>query len=670
MKTNQTRLLSYLFFAIIFFFIAITSCNKNFDEPPAYIPPNITATASIQALKAMHTAGSVDSVTTDIIIGGVVIANDLGGNWYKQIIIQDTSGGIAVNIDDYNLYASFPIGRKVYVKMKGLYLSEDAGLLYIGGAPDNGGSVSGIASRLKDQYVVKGEINVPVTPALVSIAELKSRPDKYMYTLVQFQNFEVKNSDTGKTYANATATSKTDANIIVKGCTSSDTMIIRTSGYSSFANVNVPNGNGTLTAVYAYYKSAYNGRITPQVIIRDTSDVQFKNVRCNGAALPANPVRKAIGEIRAMYKGKNVLLDAYTIGGVVISDAGNKNINSYSAILQDGNRGIAMFFGSPVSYNLGDSIIVDITGDSLINYNGSLEIKAQRGAALPAVVATGKMVTPVEMTIGQLNNAINDVEYTLVKIRRATAYGAATYGGNQKISDASGSMTLYTSSLATFANMPLPAGAKNWVGYANTYSNTKELQIRNTTDVSDTTTGADTSPTPTQNTDADLIISEYVEGSSNNKYIEIYNAGSAAADLSKYMIKMYANGATKATNQATLDTLYSAAFLPAGGIILLKNLDAALPLPSGVTAYGSSVCNFNGDDAIMLEKEETVIDAFGMVGVDPGGSWTISGNTSATADHSVKRMVSITKGNADWASSSANEWIIGGKDDVTDLGFR
>ena len=288
MKTKQSKLLFLTAFVMAMFVVIVVSCNKKFDAPPAYIPPDITATTSIEALKAMHVLGQVDSITADMIIAGVVIANDSSGNFYKQIVLQDSTGGIAVHIDDYNLYASFPIGRKVYIKMKGLYMAEDAGLIYVGGTPDNGGAVSGIASRLKDQYLVKGETNMPAVPAIVSIADLKSNPAKYMYMLVQFDNFEVKATDTAKTYAYASPTSKTDANIIVKGCSSNDTMIIRTSGFSYFANVNVPNGNGTLTAVYAYYKSPYNNRITPQVIIRDTSDVQFINPRCDGAKPPSD----------------------------------------------------------------------------------------------------------------------------------------------------------------------------------------------------------------------------------------------------------------------------------------------------------------------------------------------------------------------------------------------
>ncbi len=659
------------------FIVVIISCNKKFDAPPAYIPPNIGATTTIAALKAMHVSGSVDSITTDMIIGGVVIANDSSGNFYKQIIIQDTTGGIAISIDDYNLYASFPIGRKVYVKLKGLYMAEDAGLLLIGGTPDNGGAVSGIASRLKDQYLVKAEINVPVTPALVTIADVKNNPTKYMYMLVQFQNFEVKPSDTAKTYAFSSATSTTDANISVKACGSNDTMIIRTSGYSYFANVNVPNGNGTLTAVYAYYKSPYNGKITPQVIIRDTSDVQFTGSRCDGTEPPptGNGVLTSIKNIRAMYTGSNTKLGAYKIGGVVISDASSKNVSSGSVILQDGDRGISVYFGGSVSYNVGDSIVLDVTGDSLLNYRGSLEIKTPYGATPPTPIATGKTIAPNVLTVSQLNASLSDIEFTLVQIKSGTASGASTFSGNQKLTDATGDITLYTSGSATFASSTLPSGAKDWTGYGSFFNTTKQFQIRNTGDITDATGGGggtDTTviPPPPPPGGSDLLISEYVEGSSNNKYLEIYNAGSTAADLSKYTLKLYANGGTTVTNQATLDTLFSSATLPAGGIIVIQQPSATLALPSGVTASSSSVCNFNGDDAITLEKNGVVIDAFGTVGTDPGTSWTVGSDASGAVDHSVRRNASVTAGNPSWTSSSISEWIVGAKDDVSNLGTR
>lgn len=511
--TNKTsRLLLSTAGALAALVIAIVSCNKKFDAPPAYVPPNIKTTITINDLKIKHVSGQVDSITTDDVIGGVVIANDSSGNFYKQIILQDSTGGIAVNIDDYNLYATFPIGRKVYVKVKGLFMSEDAGLLYLGGSPAADGTVGGIASRLKDQYIVKAETGVPVTPTVVTISDLKNNPTKYMYTLVQFNNFEVKNGDTSKTYAYSTPTTKVDANIIVKGCGSSDTMIIRTSAYSNFANVFVPKGNGTLTAVYAYYKSPYNGRITPQVIIRDTSDVQFKGSRCDGTVVtppPSNATLISIKSLRALYKTGGVVLGSYKIGGVVISDVTNKNISAGSVILQDGDRGVSVYFGGTLTYALNDSVVVDVTGDSLISYKGSLEVKTARGATVPAPVASNKTVTPADLSISQLNGSLSDIEYTLIRIHSATATGAGTFSGNQTLTDASGNTALYTAPGATFASTSLPSGANDWVGYGSFFNSTPQFQIRNTTDISGATGGGTTNPPPTSGSDITLATSPY-----------------------------------------------------------------------------------------------------------------------------------------------------------------
>ncbi len=668
MKTNKHLLLFFVCILVLMTMVAVISCNKKFDAPPVYIPPKITATTTIGALKAVHSLGKPDSVKTDAIIEGIVIANDSSGNFYKQIVLQDATGGIAVNIDDYNLYTSFPIGRKVYVQLNGLYVNDDAGLVYIGTSPDAGGRLAGIPSRMKDKYLVKGELNMPVTPTDVTIQELKADNDKYAYTLIRLNNVEVKVADTAKTYANAI--NKTDASIIVKSC-ANDTIVLRSSGFASFAGINVPNGNGALTAIYAYYKSPYSGRITPQVVIRDTSDVQFTGTRCDGSEPPptGNGDLVSIKDIRAMYKGSDIKLGAYKIGGVVISDAANKNISSGAVVLQDGDHGISVYFGGTVTYNIGDSIVLNVTGDSLLKYRGSLEIKTAYGTTKPTPVATNITVVPTIVTVQQLKSNLADIEYTLVKILSAAASGNATYSGSQTLTDASGNMTMYTSSTATFAGSPVPGGANDWVGYGSFYNTTPQFQIRNTSDV---TNGIIDPPPPTG--ESDIIISEYLEGSSNNKYLEIYNAGTATADLSKYVLKLYANGhdmAHGADNSARLDTISGTATLAPGALLVYSTAAATLSLPAGVVAHATSVCNFNGNDAITLEKEGTVIDVFGNVGTDPGTSWTVAGDSKAAIDKSVRRKPVIVQGNTDWSSSAASEWIVVATlDDTSGLGTR
>src|SRR5215831_4402520 len=166
------------------------SCNKKFDEPPAYIPPNYTADLSVADLKAMHTLGKFEQITVDKTISGVVIADDVSGQFYKTIVIQDSTGGISIKLDGYDLYTKYPIGRQIFIKVKGLYLGDFHNLIELGVGVDNSGTtpvVAGIPTPLFDGYIVKGTLNNVITPKIVKVAELN---DSYQNTLIQLDNFE------------------------------------------------------------------------------------------------------------------------------------------------------------------------------------------------------------------------------------------------------------------------------------------------------------------------------------------------------------------------------------------------------------------------------------------------------------------------------------------------
>ena len=464
MKT-LTSLIIFLFAIAL---VITISCNKKFDEPPPYTPPILTPTLTIAQLKAKHVSGSTETITTDDIIQGVVIANDSSGNFYKQIIIEDSTAGIAINIDDYNLYTSYPVGRNVYIKLNGLILYDDNKLIEIGGSKDANNNINPIASPIKNNYVIKGKTSNYVTPKLLDIGDLN---DTYQNMLIQLTNMEFDEADTSKIYAD-TSSSKNAVSFLLKNC-SNKSITLRNSGFASFAGINVPNGNGYINCIYSVYNTS------KQLLIRDTSDVQFTNTRCNGG--PA--VQTSIANIRSMYSTNDIKLGAYKIGGVVISDAANKNIAVGSVVLQDGNAGISVYFGGTITYNLGDSIVLDVTGDSLQNYNGSLEIKTSYGTIKPTPVATGRSVIPQQLSISQLNDNLSNIEFTLVKITNATVTGGGIYSGNKTLTDASGSITLFTSSSATFANDNVPTDVSDWIGFGKFFGSSKEFTIRNTSDV-------------------------------------------------------------------------------------------------------------------------------------------------------------------------------------------
>ncbi|MFH0864677.1 MAG: lamin tail domain-containing protein [Bacteroidota bacterium] len=162
---------------------------------------------------------------------------------------------------------------------------------------------------------------------------------------------------------------------------------------------------------------------------------------------------------------------------------------------------------------------------------------------------------------------------------------------------------------------------------------------------------------------SDLIISEYIEGSSNNKYIEIYNGTSSSVDLSNYKLQCYSNGSGTPSNDVTLSGT-----LTSGSTIIYENSGEAL----GVSGTSNTAVGFNGDDAVALYKISTTsyVDIFGRIGEDPGSAWISASNT--TVDKTLVRKSTVTGGITTNPGSGfptlESEWTQYNIDDVTHLG--
>lgn len=453
----------------------LNSCKKTFDEPPGPADPGLTPTHTIKQLRALHTAsGALDVIGTDIIISGVVVANDKSGNLYKEIYIQDGTAGINVLLDANGLYNSFPVGRKVFIKCNGLCLSDYNRLPQLGVRAVVAGnpSIQAIASNLIDQYLVGGSLNNPVVPKVVTVAQLTtSMADDNLGTLVQLNNFEFIASDTNKTYAD-TSSYRNSVNLNVKGCAGGTNIIIRTSGFANFAGISAPNGNGTLTAIYTLFGT------TKQLIIRDTSDVQFSNFRCGqGPTTVMN-----ISDLRALFTGTTTSApDSRRISGVVISDRSTNNENNQNLYLQQGTglAGIVVRFDAPHTFNLGDSIDVNVSQQELSEFNSLLQVN-QVPIAYATRISTGKTITPRNVTLAQLATNQEAWEATLVKTGAVALSGGTggTYSGNVILNDGA-NYTLRTSTAATFAGQTYPALASSVTGYVSQFGASYEIHMRN-----------------------------------------------------------------------------------------------------------------------------------------------------------------------------------------------
>jgi predicted extracellular nuclease len=162
--------------------------------------------------------------------------------------------------------------------------------------------------------------------------------------------------------------------------------------------------------------------------------------------------------------------------------------------------------------------------------------------------------------------------------------------------------------------------------------------------------------TPTLPAVKDLFFSEYVEGSSNNKAIEIYNGTGVEVNLSNYSVYLYSNGTTTGTKTALSGTL------AVGDVFILYNASASDAIKS-VGNLSSSAANYNGDDALELRKGDVIIDVFGKVGERPVPCW--SEGEKSTLNKTLVRKAAIQQGNTTF---SLSEWDQYDQDTITYLG--
>lgn len=450
--------------------MAFSSClKKNYDTPPdqSGYDPNLPVTTTIAQLQSMPQS----QITDDITISGVVCMDDRSGNYYKKVVIQDSTGGIEVLMDQTNLYTDYPIGRKIYVKCKGLYVGSYHSLPQLGGAPDATGAITAINGTTINDYVIKATFpnKIPVDTFNYSDLINPSSKVNLLNKIVAIRDVQFADIDAGQVYASASATT----NRTLATCSITSGIVVRSSNYSKFQPILTPTGQGVIVGLYTRYDA------TPQLIIRDTTDVRMYGARCGsgGGGNTGSAALVSIDSIRSIFAAGTATLGAYKITGVVISDKSTANYQAQNLVLQQGNTGIIVRFNAAHSFLVGDSITVTVTGGALQLYSGVLELSGLQNASATKS-GTGTIV-PRVATIQQINTNYAAYESTLVQIANVT-FPSGTYSGNRTLSDGTGgSITMYTIAGASFSGQNMPTTTKTVIGIIGEYNTTKQIQIRN-----------------------------------------------------------------------------------------------------------------------------------------------------------------------------------------------
>ena len=448
----------------------LTSCVKDdFDAPPATgSDPDVVANATIADVKALFVDNEVRVIDSNYIVEAVVIADDKSGNFYKSIVLQDATGGINIQIDMSNYYSSYKVGRKVFIKCKGLVIGDYHDLIQLGGYVDNSTAtpqVGRIPLSLVPQYLVAGEWDQPFDTLVVSnISALNPTTDQNK--LVRLNNVHF--ATPCQTWADIPGQTSGNRDLL----DGSGTIIVRTSNFTTFGNQPIPGDTGSVIGVYQVYDNDL------QLVLRNLDDVIMDPPNC----IVWGPVNK-IRDLRTMFSmGTTTIPAGSVIKGIVISDMVGNNIDFKNIALQDSTGGIIVRFSGANTFALGDEVEVDLGNQVFTEFNRLLQVDAVPNANATKT-GTGS-VAPRVATASEILANGEAWESTLVTVNAGNfSGGSGIYAGSINFTDASGVITVFTRNAAIFSQSAYPTTTVNITGIVSEFTTGRQLNLRNLGDV-------------------------------------------------------------------------------------------------------------------------------------------------------------------------------------------
>ena len=259
---NIMKKLAILLIGILLVFV---SCKKkDLDKPEitSFPETNVWTVGQILDTLTLGTFQFDKDWHKDAIVKGYVIADETGGNIYRTFYLRGTDGRcIAVyrkgsgdgGSESFNVKTGDYIGYKLY----GSIISEYSRLPQIQVQEYDPNKLIVIYERGCNDKVQ------PISTTIEDINASKHLCDLVKLSDVQFESYE------GLTYAEG----QTNTNRSLVSC-SGEAIIVRTSGYASFAAEPLPEGKGTLTSIVSLYNTTW------QLLLRNTTDVHLNGQRC------------------------------------------------------------------------------------------------------------------------------------------------------------------------------------------------------------------------------------------------------------------------------------------------------------------------------------------------------------------------------------------------------
>lgn len=248
--------------------LIFSSCVKtdDFELPKADIPEvvvegNVTTIAAVKGHYNFSTNEIYTFRDTGNMFVGYVISSDEGGNFYKKLVLQDRpenpTAGIQILIDDASLFTTYNFGRKIYVKLDGLSLWYNNGVLQLG--VQNRGSVVAIPEALHDDHIIRSTETAKIVPLRMDILDFR---EQYKSLYVKLENVQFNRNlvqdDRPFTFS-AEGIDRFDGERQIESCRTGATTILSTSTFSDFRSLLLPRFSGSIEGVLSrnFYDDFY-----------------------------------------------------------------------------------------------------------------------------------------------------------------------------------------------------------------------------------------------------------------------------------------------------------------------------------------------------------------------------------------------------------------------------
>ncbi len=381
--------------------LSTSSCLKDdFDAPdmiePVYNGP--AASISIADLKAKVPASGVLQIEPQnngvpTVIEGVVTGNDVSGNIYKTLYIQDNNGAaLTISIDKTNMYNTYRVGQRLFVKCDDLYLGQ------YGGSPQLGYLYEGGIGRIPATYVdahffVDGYVDKNQTPAPKAITSASALTDADKSLLVTLVNVSFVDANGSIPYSDPTpvGSNPISTNRTLKFADGS-TIYVRTSSAANFSSLPMPIGTGNLTGIMSKFNNDW------QLYIRDITDVNFAPSTATTVAISSSPITAAT--VNMQYE--------YSIQTTVLNPSGATTITATGlpAGLQfiDNGDGTATISGMPTA--TGSSNIVITATNNGVNGTQSFTLTVNNPVTEVSIASVRAMYTGTDISLTGNSNKI------------------------------------------------------------------------------------------------------------------------------------------------------------------------------------------------------------------------------------------------------------------------